>query len=83
MPRYFFDVCDEDGWHRDDCGIELDTFEEAREQAISILPDIARDELPDGDSHVIFCAVRNASDRVIYRGELCFRGTRVGNPDPR
>ena len=48
MSRYYFDVHDGDGRHRDDMGDEFDSFEEARDQAHSLLPDIIRDELPDG-----------------------------------
>lgn len=66
MPRYYFDVRDCKGLHRDDVGDEFDSFEEAREQAQALLPDIARDELPDSDLHTIGCDVRDDTDRTIY-----------------
>ena len=75
MPRYFFDVGDSRGFHRDDVGDECDGFDEARTQAQSLLPDIAREELPDGDLHTIACDVRDETGRVVYRGELTYRGT--------
>ena len=40
MPRYYFDVLDAKGLHRDEIGDELKDFEEAREQAQGLLPDI-------------------------------------------
>ena len=76
MARYYFDVQDGRGFHRDEIGDEFDSFEEAREQAQALLPDIAREELPDGELHVITCDVRNESGRVIYRGKLTYEGTR-------
>ena len=74
VPRYFFDVRDRTGLHRDEFGDEFDSFEEAREQCQGILPDIARHELPDGDLHVISCDVRDDDDHVVYRGEITFKG---------
>ena len=77
MARYFFDVHNVTGSHRDDVGDEFASFEEARDQAQSLLPDIAREELPDGELHVITCDVRDDTGRVVYRGKLTFEGTRT------
>ena len=41
-----------------------------------MLPDIAREELPDGELHTITCEVRDEAGDIIYRGELTYRGTR-------
>lgn len=76
MARYFFDVRDCKGFHRDTIGDEFDSFEEARQQAQALLPDIARAELPDGEYHLIICDVRDEDDRTVYRGEISYRGTR-------
>ena len=80
MARYYFDVTDSAGFHRDEMGDEMgdefDSFEEARDQAQALLSDIAREELPAGELHVITCDVRDESGRVIYRGKLTFEGTR-------
>ena len=67
MARYYFDVQDGRGFHRDEMGDEFDSFEEAREQAQALLPDIAREELPDGELHVITCDVRDESGRIVAR----------------
>lgn len=75
MPRYFFDVHDAKGLHHDRVGDEFDSFDNARTQAQSLLPDIARAELPDGDLHTVTCDVRDETGRVVYRGEITYRGT--------
>ena len=75
MGRYFFDIRNRDGFTRDEVGEEFVDFEEARAQAQVLLPDIAREELPDGDLHQVTCDVRDEAG-LVYRGELTFRGTR-------
>ena len=76
MPRFFFDIHDAKGSHRDEFGDELADFEEAREQAQAILPDIVREELPDGELHKITCEVRDETGEIVYRGEITYQGTR-------
>ena len=76
VPLYFFDVHDGNGFHRDEFGDDFDSFEEAREHAQALLPDIARTELPDGELHVIMCEVRDKTGRIVYRGKLTYEGTR-------
>ena len=76
MPRYFFDVRDNSGFNRDEFGDVFGSFDEARIQAQSLLPDIAREELPDGELHQITCDVRDEAGETVYRGELTYRGTR-------
>ena len=74
MARFFFDVRDVRGFHRDETGDECASIEEARQQAQSILSDIARHELPDSNLHVIVCDVRDEKGHVVYRGDLTYRG---------
>ncbi len=76
MPNFFFDVRDAQGLHRDEIGEDFASFEEARVQAQVLLPDIAREELPDGELHQITCEIRNDLGKMVYRGALTFRGTR-------
>ena len=76
MPLYYFDVHDCDGLHHDEVGDQFDTLEDAIAQAQSLLPDIAREELPDGELRIIACDVRDDARRIIYRGKLTFEGTR-------
>ena len=73
MPRFFFDIIDGASLARDDFGIELDDLDEARDQAVAILPDLARDALPDGDVHDFTCEVRNEAGRIVFRAKLMLR----------
>lgn len=81
MPLYFFDIYNDGNLASDEFGLELDGFDEARDQAISILPDIARDELPDGEKHDFVCEVRAAEGQMIYRAMLMYRGERLDGLD--
>lgn len=76
--RYYFDLQDAEGHHRDDTGLLCDDFESARCQAQSVLPEIARDQMPDGEHLRLACEVRDEAGRIVYRAELTFRGTRFG-----
>ena len=54
MARFYFDVVDGRGFHHDDVGDDFDGFDEAREQAQSLLPDIAREEYASGDGRLVW-----------------------------
>ena len=75
VALYYFDIIDNDVLARDEFGVELGSIEEARDQAQALLPDIAVRDLPNGELHKITCEVRDEADKVVYRGELTFRGT--------
>lgn len=83
MPRYYFDIRDNGGLHRDEFGDEFADRDEARAQCQSLLPDVARSELPDGDRHDISCDIRDEAGEVVYRGELSYRGTQARKTPPR
>ena len=72
MPRFFFDV--DDGEHRfqDDEGVELADDQEARTKAISVLPDIAREVVPEDDRRAFVSKVRDATGRTIFMATLSF-----------
>lgn len=76
MARYYFDTTDSRGLHRDEVGDEFNSFDEARDQCQGILADCIREELPDGELHTVTCDVRDETGRVVYGGELKYRGTR-------
>lgn len=76
MPRFYFDVRDNGGFHRDEVGDDCQDVEEAREQCQDLLPTVAREELPDGELHIVTCDVRDEADRIVYRGKLTYEGTR-------
>ena len=74
MTVFYFDVYDNGRLSRDDHGFDLDTAAEARNQAVSLLPNLARDQLSDGDHHSFVCVVRNAGGVALYRASLTFEG---------
>lgn len=74
MPRYFFDVTDAGEFVRDEYGAECADDKDARDQAIMLLPNMARDELPDGDQHEFVATVRNEAGAVVYEASLALNG---------
>jgi hypothetical protein len=64
VPRFFFDLDDGDGLVMDNDGLDLPSLEVAKRKAVAVLPDIARDVLPDGDMRVLTANVRDESGRV-------------------
>ena len=45
MPRYYFDITDSRGFHRDEVGDNFDGFDEARDQCQGLLTDEISEEL--------------------------------------
>ena len=70
MPRYFFDVSDGDTILVADTEGQEMSAEEARREAIGVLPQYARDVLPDGDERVFVCYVHDGQGRGIFRARL-------------
>lgn len=74
MPRYFFDVHDHKGLHRDDDGVECDDLDDARKQAQTLVADVIREQVPDGDLHEVVCEVRDFSKQPVYRVKVTLQG---------
>jgi hypothetical protein len=70
MPRFYFDTDDGAQRSRDEEGLDLSDSAMARREAIGVLPDIAREELPDGDHRAFTCHVRDESGAVIFTATL-------------
>jgi hypothetical protein len=70
MPHYFFDLDDGDSKTRDTEGVVLADGEAARKAAIAILPDLAREELPNGDRRVFVCKVRDETGTILFIATL-------------
>jgi hypothetical protein len=70
MSRYYFDLFTSDGPTRDDHGQELSSRERLRKEAIQLLPDIARDELPGSDRDRFTVKVRGSDGRYIFEATL-------------
>ncbi|MGI3901379.1 MAG: DUF6894 family protein [Janthinobacterium lividum] len=77
MPRYYFDVTDSAGFHRDEFGDDFDTFEEARAQAQVLLHTITRDQLFDSDMQQVTCLLRDDIEGANYREVMLFRGVLI------
>jgi hypothetical protein len=70
MNRYFFDVYNSDGQVLDQEGQLLETRDRARSEAVRILHDIARDEMPDSDLVKITVKVRSDNGAQLFEASL-------------
>jgi hypothetical protein len=70
MPRYYFDVDDGHKLTVDVQGLECATPAEVRYSAVDALPDLARDELPNGDFLKMAVKVRDESGRYLLEASL-------------
>lgn len=80
MPLFFFDVEFNGKLDRDPFGIELKSLEEARSQAIGLLPEIALDEKAEGEHRTITAMVRCHLGHIRYRTTLTIDGGWVEPP---
>jgi hypothetical protein len=81
MQRYFIDIDDGGQVFRDGEGLLLSGPAEARRAALSALPDLARDLIPDGDTHVLACVVQDGKRRIIYQATLTLSGAWIDGDD--
>lgn len=70
MPQFFIDTSDGDHFIRDDTGLDLPDVDAARAAAISALPDMAREVLPDGDHRVFLAIVRSEDGQALLQASL-------------
>ena len=68
--RFFFDTCDGETFTRDEDGVVLDDLEQARDGAVLVLPDIARETLPERDRRDYVVEVRDEAGRKVWRARL-------------
>ena len=74
MPRFFIDFRDGDTVHTDDEGSDHLSRDQARLEAVALLPEIARDELPDGEHRTFVATVRDETGHTVYQATLTFNG---------
>ena len=74
MPKFLLDLYDGEVFTRDPYGLSLEIRNEARKEAISVLPDMARLALPDDDRRDFTVDVRTAVGEVIYTATLSLAG---------
>ncbi|MBZ9676349.1 DUF6894 family protein [Mesorhizobium sp. ES1-1] len=70
MARYFFDLHDGHEFTDDREGVICDTLAELSDHAVSVLPDIAREELPGGPSRRFWIKVRDENGAYVFRASL-------------
>ncbi len=70
MNRYFFDVYNSDGLVLDEDGQFFESRDRARGEALRILHDVARDEMPDRDLVKITVKVRSDNGAQMFEASL-------------
>ena len=75
MARFFIDTSDQDHFVRDETGYEFEDVEAAKAAAVDALPDMARDQLPDGDARTFMAVVRGADGRSLMQASLTLQIT--------
>lgn len=81
MPRFYFDVYENGELTTDDEGVDLKGLREARAQAQTLLPDLARDRLPDGDRQDFTIVVRCREKRIRLLTTMSIRSEWIEPPD--
>lgn len=79
MPRFFINTSDQSRFVRDDTGHDCLDIDEAKRLAVSALPDMAREELPDGDDRTFLAVVRGEDGRTLLQ---CTLTLQVRAPGP-
>jgi hypothetical protein len=70
MPRIFFDIHDGEKFTPDRQGLDLEDFEAAKEEAKKTLPEIVKDEMPDGDRRDFTFDVKDVAGQIVWRVTL-------------
>lgn len=78
MPYYFIDFQDGDDLQPDKDGYEMESFAQARAEAIASLPQVVKDELPDGEHRTFAVTLHDQEGVAVYCATLTFRGERLG-----
>ena len=73
MPLYFFDSGDGECFLRSDAGVELSGLQEARDEAVRLLPSIAQDMGASYHGQDIVSMVRDERNQVIFKATLSLR----------
>ena len=74
MPMFFFETFDGEVSHFDRDGLDCPSKEHARREALSAIPDMARDTILNGDFRVFRSLVRDACGTVVYEASMTFVG---------
>ena len=82
MAHYTIDTDDDDVYVEGDYGEGLTSSSAARLLALSSLPDMARDKMPDGDCRTFRATVRDENGQEIYTATLTLVGGWKVTPQP-
>lgn len=74
MPRYTIDTNDDDLLVVGDDAEGLTDIEAARRAALSVLPEMAREKVSDGDRRTFCASVRDEEGHVVYKATLTLVG---------
>jgi hypothetical protein len=69
-PRFFFDIHDGEAFTPDREGLELEDLEAAKAEAKKTLPEIVKDEMPDGDRRDFTVDVKDIAGQIVWRVTL-------------
>jgi hypothetical protein len=82
LPLFYFHLRRGDTVYRDADGVELETPERARLDAVRMLSDMAREEFPqEGDHQQLGVDVYDAVGHCFARAAISFDLDRMDNPD--
>ena len=73
MPLYFFDSGDGECFLRSDAGVELSGLQEARDEAVRLLPSIAHDMGASYNGQDVVSMVRDERNQVVFRATLSLK----------
>jgi hypothetical protein len=73
VPHFFFDINDGEHVTFDDVGLDFSDAARAKDNAVSTLPDVARDVMPDGAKRDFIVTMRDGSGTSIFRASLSLR----------
>ncbi|QKD02695.1 DUF6894 family protein [Mesorhizobium loti] len=70
MPQYYFDIHDGKDFSADEVGVDCKTLADVSDYAVTVLPDIARDELPNGPNRVFWVKAHMGDGKYLFRASL-------------
>lgn len=73
MPRYYFEIFDNEMGYSDKDGSEHHGDREAGDEAVGALTHLAMDKLPDGDHREFTAQVLDENGKLVFYGTLSFR----------
>jgi hypothetical protein len=64
MPRFYFDLIEDDRLTSDDTGLDLEGLDTARMEAQRGLGEMVRDAMPDGDNKMMALKIRDERGQI-------------------